>query len=74
MVTENPLACKSFANEAEIIPFPSEDVTPPVTNMYFVLDIVFLIKVQNKYFIRNKTKKNHFIYKQRFVYILKMLF
>ena len=23
--------------EAEIIPFPNEDVTPPVTNMYFVV-------------------------------------
>ena len=39
MVTEKPLACNKLANEAAMIPFPSEDVTPPVTKMYFVLDI-----------------------------------
>ena len=38
MVTEKPLACRSFASEADIIPFPSEEVTPPVTKMYFVFD------------------------------------
>jgi len=36
MVTENPLACKSFASDADKIPFPNEDVTPPVTNIYLV--------------------------------------
>jgi len=25
-----------LASEAEIIPFPREDATPPVTNIYFV--------------------------------------
>lgn len=34
MVTEYPLACRSLAKEAEMIPFPSDDVTPPVTKMY----------------------------------------
>ena len=38
MVTLNPLACRSFPSEAEIMPFPSEEVTPPVTNMYLVVD------------------------------------
>jgi hypothetical protein len=38
-VTENPLAFSNLAIEAEIIPLPREDVTPPVTKMYFVLDI-----------------------------------
>ena len=37
MVTEKPLACKSFASEAEIIPFPRLEVTPPVTNIYLVV-------------------------------------
>ena len=34
-MTEKPLACKSFANEAEIIPLPKDEVTPPVTKIYF---------------------------------------
>ena len=36
MVTANPRACKSLANELDIMPFPKEDVTPPVTKIYFV--------------------------------------
>ena len=39
MVTENPLACNSLPNEAEIIPLPSDEVTPPVTKMYFADDM-----------------------------------
>jgi hypothetical protein len=43
MVVEYPRACNNFAKEAEIIPLPSEDVTPPVTNTYFVeFDMYFL--------------------------------
>jgi hypothetical protein len=38
MVTDSPLPCKSIAREEEIIPFPSEEVTPPVINMYLVDD------------------------------------
>ena len=38
MVTDSPLACSSFPREAEIMPLPSEEVTPPVTKMYFVED------------------------------------
>lgn len=34
-----PLAWSSLANEAAIIPFPKEEVTPPVTKMYLVDDI-----------------------------------
>lgn len=37
MVTEKPLSCSNFANEAAIIPFPSDEVTPPVTKTYLVL-------------------------------------
>src|SRR5690606_2653725 len=29
-----PLACNNFAKDAAIIPFPSDDVTPPVTKIY----------------------------------------
>ena len=36
MVTENPLEVSSLPKDAEIIPFPNEDVTPPVTKIYFV--------------------------------------
>ena len=36
MVTLYPLDCKRVASEADTIPFPKEEVTPPVTNMYLV--------------------------------------
>jgi len=36
MVTRNPLATKSLPSEAQIIPLPKDDVTPPVTKIYFV--------------------------------------
>lgn len=39
MVTEYPLACKSLAKEADIMPLPNEEVTPPVTKIYLVGDI-----------------------------------
>ena len=53
MVAENPLACNSLAREAETIPFPKEEVTPPVTKMYLVFDIDLLLLTGNK-----NTKKN----------------
>lgn len=30
----NPLAWSSLARDAEMIPFPKDEVTPPVTKMY----------------------------------------
>jgi hypothetical protein len=36
MVTENPLAWSNFPREADIIPFPRDEVTPPVTKIYLV--------------------------------------
>jgi hypothetical protein len=41
MVTVYPLACKSFAKDAARIPFPKEEVTPPVTKMYLVENDMF---------------------------------
>ena len=57
MVTEYPLAWSSLANDAANIPFPNDEVTPPVTNMYFV----FLAKPNEIYVhmglkIRNKNQ------------------
>ena len=40
MVTEYPLAESNFPKEAAIIPFPSDDVTPPVTNKCLVAELV----------------------------------
>ena len=37
IVTRKPLACSNFANEAEIIPLPKDEVTPPVTKTYFAI-------------------------------------
>ena len=36
MVTEYPFPIKSFPKDAEMMPLPSEEVTPPVTKIYFV--------------------------------------
>jgi hypothetical protein len=36
MVTLYPLLCNNLANDAEIIPFPNDEVTPPVTKIYLV--------------------------------------
>jgi len=34
-LTEYPESCNNFAIEAEEIPLPKPDITPPVTNTYF---------------------------------------
>lgn len=39
MVTEKPLACSNLPSEAEIIPLPNEEVTPPVTKIYLAVDM-----------------------------------
>jgi hypothetical protein len=39
MVTLRPRACNNLANDAEMIPFPNDDATPPVTKIYFVDDM-----------------------------------
>jgi hypothetical protein len=41
-----PRACKSFARDAAIIPFPNEEVTPPVTKIY--LAIIFKLRQLKK--------------------------
>ncbi len=47
MVTAYPLDWSNFASEAEIIPFPNEEVTPPVTKMYFVeFNVYIVLKIQ----------------------------
>ena len=40
MVTEYPLEDSNFPKEAAMIPFPNDDVTPPVTNKYLVVELV----------------------------------
>lgn len=42
MVTEKPLTWSNLAREAAIIPFPSDEVTPPVTKTYLVFFMVLL--------------------------------
>jgi hypothetical protein len=42
MVTEYPRASSNRAKDAEIIPFPNEEATPPVTKMYFVFMTKFI--------------------------------
>jgi hypothetical protein len=40
MVTEYPLDCRSLAKDAETMPFPRDEVTPPVTKIYFVGNVL----------------------------------
>lgn len=58
MVVVYPLACNSLASEAETIPFPREEVTPPVTKMYFVLDIDLLLLTDYKNTKKKQAKEN----------------
>jgi hypothetical protein len=44
MVTLSPLACNNLASEAETIPFPNDEVTPPVTNTYLDISLVLVLK------------------------------
>jgi hypothetical protein len=46
MVTEYPLASKSLPNDAETIPFPSEEVTPPVTKIYLVGEDLLILNLR----------------------------
>jgi len=43
MVTEYPLEDSNFPKEAAIIPLPSDEVTPPVTNKYLVAELVNIL-------------------------------
>ncbi len=36
----NPLACSNIPSEAEMMPLPREEVTPPVTNMYLAEEVM----------------------------------
>ena len=44
IVTFNPLLSSREPNDAERIPFPSEETTPPVTNRSFGLKATFFIQ------------------------------
>ena len=48
MVTLYPLAFKRRPREAETIPLPREEVTPPVTKTYFVLPKSIQINIRGK--------------------------
>jgi hypothetical protein len=62
MVTRKFLARRSFANDAEMIPFPKDDVTPPVTNIYFT-DIVVIFTLRG-YKVKSKKLSLQDIYKK----------
>src|SRR5580658_7058387 len=60
MVTLSPLACSSFASEAAIIPFPSEEVTPPVTKIYLAMIwFINLCLVYKCYLVLGGTSKKN---------------
>ena len=55
MVTEKPLACRSLAKDAEMMPFPNEEVTPPVTKMNFeATSLLFVLWTTKVAFIFEK--------------------
>ena len=41
-------ACNSFPNEAATIPFPRDEITPPVTKMYLVFVTINLLYIFNE--------------------------
>ena len=47
IVTESPLCLRSKPREAEAIPFPSDDNTPPEMKMYFVF-LAAMIRSKNE--------------------------
>lgn len=47
MVTVKPLAWSSLASDAEMMPFPKEEVTPPVTKIYFVIVLVCYLMLRD---------------------------
>ena len=52
MVTEYPRACNSLASDADIIPFPRDEVTPPVTNIYLTAVVDFCSNLINNELVR----------------------
>lgn len=62
MVTEYPRSCSNFARDAAIIPFPSDDVTPPVTKIYLVAFMYYLVlpKVRTLVLTSNEIPGNVF--------------
>jgi hypothetical protein len=44
MVVVKPLACRSLAKDAAMIPFPRDEETPPVTKMYFVWAMIIRLR------------------------------
>ncbi len=61
MVTRKPLACNNLASDAEIIPLPNDDVTPPVTNIYLAINCTF--KPANDGFFKKLKNKIPLLYK-----------
>jgi len=47
MVTLKPLAWSNLPNEAAMMPLPREEVTPPVINMYLVLEAIRMGEIGN---------------------------
>lgn len=58
MVTDNPLACKSLASDAEMIPLPSEEVTPPVTKIYLTMSVELVTGCKDKQINRWNVKES----------------
>lgn len=44
MVTLKPRAWRSLAREAAMMPYPNDEVTPPVTKMYLVIIFLWISK------------------------------
>lgn len=60
MVTFKPLDCSNLAREAAKIPFPKEEVTPPVTKIIFAITVSLLwdVKVAKFYSFQRMDLKN----------------
>ena len=41
ILTLKPLDCKRYANDAEDRPLPKDETTPPVTNIYRAMELLY---------------------------------
>lgn len=73
MVTEKPLATRSFAMEEEMIPFPSDEVTPPVTKMYFVVDMKDKVDILTPAKVHELFKMGTISAEQSWIFFLSLL-
>ena len=71
MVTLKPRAWSNLPREAEMMPFPSEEVTPPVTKMYLAADMKKSLRGANVVIICYRAESRDLLNRQNLVFFQK---